>query len=259
MAEEPGGVVGAGHARFGEHVRRGLRGGKPDHLAHPGRLPQPGHLRDGAGLAGPGRPGQHLRAPCRGQHPERGGGLIQAQPRAGYLRDRARVGALRPELRLQPRLIRAEQPRRGRWVQARGASLLGIREQPVFHRELRTGGVTARTVRDVHALTRGAAQAIGHARPLRRGQQDRLRGQGPACQIGQQPGGVRSAHRAEFSGQALAEVADQVGFGPGRLRRLHRGHSFLHNGQCAQLGQRRAGRPRGVGLILGRRPWRWDV
>ena len=239
VAKEPGGVVGAGHPRVGEHVRRGLGGGEPDHLPHPGFAPHPGHLRDGAGLAGTGGPGHDLRAPRRGQHPERGSGLIQAQPRAGCLTDRARVGALRLELRLQPRLIRAEQPRRHRRFQARGASLLGVGEQPVLHRELRAGGVTARTVRDVHALTRGAAQAIGHARPLRRGQQDRLGGQRPARQIRQQPGGVRGAHRAQVRGQALTEVTDQVGFGPGRLRRLHCGHSFLHNGQLIHLGQRR--------------------
>ena len=144
-----------------------------------------------------------------------------------------RIGALRLELRLQLRLIRAEQPRRGRGVQARGAGLLRVREQPVLQRELRAGGVAARTVRDVHALARGAAQAIGHARPFRRGQHDRLGGQGLARQSGQQSGGVplRSSRRALRAGA-------RRGGGSGRLRsrwlgRLHSSHSFLHNGQRA--------------------------
>ena len=51
----------------------------------PGLPPHPGHLRDGAGLAGPGRAGHHLGAAGGGQHQVRGGGLVQAQPRSGAL------------------------------------------------------------------------------------------------------------------------------------------------------------------------------
>ena len=80
VAEEPGGVVGAGHARLGQDVAGGLGGGQADHLAHARLLPDPGHLGDGAGLARPGRAGHHLGAAAGGKHREGGGGLIEAQP-----------------------------------------------------------------------------------------------------------------------------------------------------------------------------------
>ena len=112
VAEEPGGVVGAGHARLGQDVAGGLGGGQPDHVAHPGLAPDPRHFGDGPGLAGAGRARHYLGAAAGGEHEVCGGGLIQAQAGTGELADRVGAGGVRLELRFQPRLVRAEQARR---------------------------------------------------------------------------------------------------------------------------------------------------
>ena len=87
----------------------------------------------------------------------------------------------------------------------RGAPVfLRVGEEAVFEGELGAGGVTGCAVRGVEAFAGRAAQAVGDARPFRRGQHDRLGGQGLAGQGREQGGGLRRGHRAELCGEALA-------------------------------------------------------
>ena len=112
-------------------------------------------------------------------------------------------------------------------------------------------------MRDVQALPRGAAQAVRHLRPFRRGQHDRVPGAGErlAGQGGEQLGGILLGHRAHLGGQALAEVPDQVGFGPGWLGGLHGGDRFLDEALRLRLGQRHVKRVRCVGPVGWRAGW----
>ena len=246
VSEELGRVVRPGQARLGQDVACGLRGGQPDHLTYPGVAPDLGQFGDGSGLARPGRAGHHFGAAAGGEHGVGRGGLIQAQPRRDAFKEEVSSGCLRLGLRLDVRLVCAQQARRGGGLQARGAVLLRVREQALFEGELRAGGVAGRAVRGVQALAGGAAQAVGHARPFRCGWRDRFGAQGLAGQGGEQRGGIGRAHRADVRGQALAKVADQVSFGPGRLGGLHFGDRFGDEALRLRLGQRR-----GMCLRLG--------
>jgi hypothetical protein len=88
---------------------------------------------------------------------------------------------------------------------------------------LGAGGVPGCAVRDVQALAVGAAQRVRDARPLRRGESDCLAGHGLTGEIREERGGVGRGHGADVRGEALAEVADQVRLGPGRLGLLNSG------------------------------------
>ena len=86
VAEELGGVVGQVHpglaqrrcGRPGRWSARTPRRGRPAATARR-------RLRGGPGLAGSGRADQDLRPPVAGHREERGGRLVQPQPRAGRL------------------------------------------------------------------------------------------------------------------------------------------------------------------------------
>ena len=104
-----------------------------------GPVPGPGGGGQDPGLAGPGRAGDHLDGAGRGEHVPDGGGLVQPQPALrGLLACVLRALA---QLRLQqrasaPRRRAASSPR-----QPRRALRLRLRDQLLFGRQLRGGGV----------------------------------------------------------------------------------------------------------------------
>ena len=69
----------------GQGVAGGLGRGDADDRAEPGGRPCSRDLGQDAGLAGAGRGVDHRHAAAVGQHRQRGGGLVLAQPRSGAL------------------------------------------------------------------------------------------------------------------------------------------------------------------------------
>ena len=166
VAEEVGGVGGQVHPGLVQDVAGGLGGGQPVHLPQARLAPEPGDDGSGPGLAGSGRADQDLGAPVAGHREERGGRLIQPQPRA-----RIRLflfAALRPgaELSLQLSQIRAEEPRRYVRRNPGRARLLSLRHQALFQGQLGQRGVPGAAVRPVDAAPVRPAQRVRHPRPL---------------------------------------------------------------------------------------------
>ena len=177
----------------------------------------------------------------RSPHP-----VSPAPPRRARFRGRGALAGAPGELRFEPRLVRAQQPRRGGRGQARRAGRGGVGQEPRLQVELRPGRVPRRAMRDVQALAGGAAQAVRHARPLRRRQQDRALGDCLPGQRREQRGGILRGHRADVRGQPLAQVTDQVRLSPGRLRPLNRSNSFGDEPLGLRRGQRRSAWRSGV-------------
>ncbi len=156
VAEELGAVVGLGDAG-GQGVAGGLGRGDADDRAEAGGRPGSGDLGQDAGLARAGGGVDHRDAPAVGEHRQRGGGLVLAQPGPGALR--LRVSLARPcsacssWVRSAPSALRgggAGHARRG----SRGACAT-MRSSM---RQLRAGGVADAAVAPVDAAPVGAQQ-----------------------------------------------------------------------------------------------------
>ncbi len=220
-----------------DHVPGVAGRGERDGGADAGGRPHPGGLHRGAGLTGAGRADHDLGAAGRGEQEVRGSGLVHAEPGAGGLAHRGRRGRLPGlEVRLEPGAVRAEQPRRLAGVQARRAGLLSLRQQLLLQGELSVGGVPLRSVRAEHALAVAAAQAVRDARPLRSREQRDLLPRAAADRVTGQ-GFQRGAAGHRVGRERLADVADQVGLGPGGHLRLGGRDGLGHHPAGLVLGE----------------------
>ena len=236
VGEQPGGVGGDLDAGRAEFVGGVLGGGGAEHRPVPGLS---GGGQD-PGFAGAGRAGDDLDGAGRGEHVPDGGGLVQPQPaRRGVL---ARVVRAAAQLRLEQRRVGAEAARGQLARQARRALRLRVRDQPLFHGQLRGGGVPRDAGPRVDAApVQLAAQRRGQRRPLGCLQAHHLPGPPGQGLVGQAEQQLLRGLRAHLPGlrrHDQGELLEQVVPGPGGV---------LVRDQDQGLGQR----PR-LGLARGR-------
>ena len=225
VGQEPGRVRRDADTGVAELVGGVLRGRGAEHRA----APRPRGGGQDPGLAGPGRAGDHLDGPGRGEHVPDRRRLIQPQPAARGLL--ARVLRALAQLRLQQRRVGAQAPRRQLARQPRRALRLRVRDQPLLGRQLRGGGVPRGARPRVDAApVQLPAQRRRERRPLRRLQAHHIPappGQGLLGQAEQQllrrlrahPPGLRRHHQ----GQLLEQVVP----GPGGLLLRHQRQRLL--------------------------------
>ncbi len=257
VAQELGGV--AGHRDpGGQGVAGRLRRGDPDHRAQPGRGPCAAGVGQHPGLAGAGRGVDDRCALAIGQHRQRRGGLVGAQPgsRARVLRG-VRAASQRS---IELRGVSAERVRGLRAGQARRVGSAGLREHAFFHDQLRAGGVPDAAVPLIDAAAVGAQQAardFGRLGCFQASDRFELRAQRAVGEVFEKRRGCGRIHSGPR--QDPAQVLDDVRPGPGALLLLRQREPLL--GRARQLEFRedlglRAGRVRGRTAGCGV-PHRW--
>jgi hypothetical protein len=194
VAQELGGVIRLGHPG-GQGVAGRLGRRDPDDPAEPGRGPRLARRGQYPRLARPSRRVEHRDTPAVGQHRQRGGGLIHAQPgpRALAVRVRRAIGQRAFELRQ----IRAERPRGIHAVHARRAAGARECEHALFHAQLRVRGEPHAAMPLVDAAPVGAPQADRHLHRLGRfqaGHRLELRPQRSVRKVSEQCGGRGRVH-----------------------------------------------------------------
>jgi hypothetical protein len=224
VGEQPGGVGRVADPGVAQAVGGVLGCRGADHRPVPG----PGEEGQDGGLPGAGRAGDHFGGPGRGERVPRGGRLVQAQParRAMLARDAGAAG----QCRLQLREIGAETPRGQLAGQPRRALGLRVRDQLVFHRQLRGGGVPRDAGPRVDAAAvQLAAQRRGQRRPLRSLQAHHHTGpagQGLLGQADQQLLRFLQVHSPGLRRHHQGELLDQVVPGPGRVLVRYQGQGL---------------------------------
>ena len=206
VAQELGAVVG--HRDPGGQGVAGRLGRRDaDDPAEPGRGPCLACRGQHPRLAGPGGRVDHRDAPGVGQHRQRRGGLILAQPgaraRAWRVLRAARVWRASGQRGFELREVRAERPRGIGAGHARRAGRARKREHALFDGQLRVRGVPHSPVPLVDAAPVRAQQAARHLGRLRRfqaGHRLELRPQRPVSQVFEQGGGRRRVYRRTGAG-----------------------------------------------------------
>ena len=150
--------------------------------------------------------------------------------------------------------------------QARRGVRTGLRDEALFHGQLRAGGVPHAAVPLVDAAPVGAQQAardLDRLRRLQAGDRLELANERAVGEVLEQHGGRGRVHAGP--GQHAAQVLDQVGAAPGALFLLGQGDGLLRGaGQLYRVGRFVVVRARGcvfVGVVPDRRRdfCQWDA